>query len=129
MSSPSSQLSDLTALILDRAMAELSNTSARIAGLEKQITDLRERLGALPGYDVESGQNPALSSGHFDHWQKQAQAQVKQLNVQLAQALADHEERLAETRQAFGRNSAINAIQAKMAQEQRNMVQRRVEHQ
>lgn len=129
MADPLSQLADLTALKYDRAMAELSTTSAKIAELEEQIADLRTRLTQLPGLDAETGQNPALSSGHFDQWQKQAQTRLRQLNILLAQARSDHEDRMADTRLAFGRNSAIKAMRAKQAQLDQDMRRRRAEHQ
>lgn len=129
MADPLAQLTDLTALQLDRAMAELSATAAKVTALEHQIADLRSRLSQLPGLDPETGLNPALSSGHFDQWQKQARTRLGQLNIQLAQARAAHEERLADTRLAFGRNAALEAIQAKKAAEARDMQRRRVEHQ
>ncbi|WP_298909677.1 hypothetical protein [uncultured Aliiroseovarius sp.] len=129
MADPLSQLTDLTALQLDRAMAELSATAAKVAALEHQIADLRSRLSQLPGLDPETGLNPALSSGHFDQWQKQARTRLGQLNIQLAQARAAHEERMADTRLAFGRNAALVAIQAKKAAEARDLRRRRVEHQ
>jgi hypothetical protein len=129
MADPLSQLADLTALKLDRAMAELSTTSAKIAELEEQIAHLRTRLTHLPGLDAETGQNPALSSGHFDQWQKQAQTRLRQLNILLAQARSDHEERMADTRLAFGRNSAIKAVREKKAQLDQDVRRRRAEHQ
>ena len=129
MADPLSQLADLTALTLDRAMAELSGTATKIAALESQIADLRTRLNQLPGLDADTGQNPALSSGHFDQWQKQVRMQLGRLNILLAQARADHEERMADTRLAFGRNAALNAIRAKRTADVRDMQRRRVEHQ
>lgn len=129
MADPLSQLADLTALKLDRAMAALSDTAARIAEIEEQIADLRRRLCLLPGLDATTGQNPALSSGHFDQWQKQAQARLHQLNILLAQARSEHEVRMADTRLAFGRNSAINAMQAQKTQLARDKQRRRAEHQ
>lgn len=129
MADPLSQLANLTALQLDRAMAELSVTAAKVKALEHQIANLRTRLSQLPGLDAETGLNPALSSGHFDQWQKQARTRLSQLNIQLAQARAAHEERMADTRLAFGRNAALEAIQAKRAADARDMRRRRVEHQ
>ncbi|WP_298561260.1 hypothetical protein [uncultured Aliiroseovarius sp.] len=129
MADPLSQLADVTALQLDRAMSELSDTAAKIATLKRQIAELRTRLNQLPGLDAETGQNPALSSGHFDQWQKQARTRLGQLNTLLAQARAEHEERMVDTRLAFGRNTALNAIRAKKAADERDMQRRRVEHQ
>lgn len=129
MADPLSQLADVTALQLDRAMSELSDTAAKIATLKRQIAELRTRLNQLPGLDAETGQNPALSSGHFDQWQKQARTRLGQLNTLLAQASAEHEERMVDTRLAFGRNTALNAIRAKKAADERDMQRRRVEHQ
>ncbi|NDW53218.1 hypothetical protein [Aliiroseovarius sp. PrR006] len=129
MADPLSQLADVTALQMDRAMVELSGTASKVATLENQIAELRTRLSLLPGLDAETGQNPALSSGHFDQWQKQARTRLGQLNVLLAQARADHEERIAETRLAFGRDAALNAIRAKKTADQRDVLRRRVEHQ
>lgn len=129
MADPLSQLADVTALQLDRAMSELSDTAAKIATLKRQIAELRTRLNQLPGLDAETGQNPALSSGHFDQWQKQARTRLGQLNTLLAQARAEHEERMVDTRLAFGRNTALNAIRAKKAADERDMRRRRVEHQ
>lgn len=128
MADPLSQLADLTALKLDRAMANLSGTAAQIAEIEEQIADLRNRLGQLPGLDAKTGQNPALSSGHFDQWQKHAQTRLRQLNILLAQARSEHEERMADTRLAFGRNSAIKSVQAKKAQLVQDKQRRRAEH-
>ena len=115
--------------LVDRAMAALSKTGTCIAELEEQISDLRARLSLLPGFDTVTGRNPALSSGHFDHWQKQAQARLRQLNILLAQARSDHEERMADTRLAFGRNSAIKSMQAKKANLAQERQRRRAEHQ
>ena len=129
MPNPLAQLADLTALQLDRAMAELSVTAAKIAELEEQISELRQRLRALPGLDAKTGQNPALSSGHFDQWQKQAQIRLGQLNILLARARAEHEDRMADTRLAFGRNAALDAIRTKRASEARDIIRRRAEHQ
>ncbi|WP_424939075.1 hypothetical protein [Aliiroseovarius sp. S253] len=129
MADPLSQLADVTALQLDRAMAELSDTAAKVATLEHQIAVLRTRLNQLPGLDAETGQNPALSSGHFDQWQTQARTRLGQLNTLLAQARAQHEERMVDTRLAFGRNTALNAIRAKKAADERDMQRRRMEHQ
>ncbi|MCK0172302.1 hypothetical protein MWU53_14660 [Aliiroseovarius sp. S1123] len=129
MADPLSQLADVTALQLDRAMSELSDTAAKIATLKRQIAELRTRLNQLPGLDAETGQNPALSSGHFDQWQKQARTRLGQLNTLLAQARAEHEERMVDTQLAFGRNAALNAIRAKRTADVRDMQRRRVEHQ
>lgn len=129
MANPLSQLADLTALHVDRAMAELSATAAKIAQLEEQIFELRQQLSTLPGLDAKTGQNPALSSGHFDQWQTQAQARLGQLNILLAQARAEHADRMADTQLAFGRNAALDAMRAKKRIEARDIRRRRAEHQ
>ncbi|MCK0141746.1 hypothetical protein [Aliiroseovarius sp. F20344] len=129
MAEPIAQLADLTAMKLDHAMAELSASAATIVHLEGLIADLRDRLLHLPGLDAETGQNPALSCGHFDRWQKQAEGQLRHLNIQLALARAKHEEMTSSARLAFGRDSAAKAIQDKTLRAQQDMQRRRVEHQ
>lgn len=129
MVKPIAQLADLTTMKFEHAMSELSASAATIADLEHLIANLRERLRHLPQLDAETGQNPALASGHFDRWQKQAEEQLRHLNIQLAQARSKHEEVTANTRLAFGRDAAVKAIQAKTQRAQREMLRRRVEHQ
>lgn len=118
-------LAALTEAALNAKRAELAAQMARVAALKAEIAQIdatrRESLNACAPESPAGRANAALA------WLRWVDGRQRQLGHQLARDMAVAERLRAELAKRFGRNSAVEGLRSRLAQEARVQAQRRAD--
>lgn len=118
-------LHQLACMQHDAEMAQLAQHNRSVADIEQRILSLRQQLARSPSHDPQNALPLALTSGHFDTWQRWVEQELSTLNIKLARRRAEREEFIENARQAFGRKEATSALLQRQTDETRQRQQKK----
>ncbi|WP_322891193.1 MULTISPECIES: hypothetical protein [unclassified Yoonia] len=110
------ELAVLTGLALRAAQAEMAELKAREADLRQNLTDLL----AQKTRDPRPQNDPALIAGADLRWQQWVDQRRATVNAELAQVLAQIDNRQRRLRGLFGRDQAARALVEKARKDDRS---------
>lgn len=112
---------------MTRPWVILHATTTPFRTLKPALQKLRARLYCIPPTGQDDALPLSLISGHYDKWQRWAEQELAQLNIQLARLRAQKEEIVTQARLAFGRQSATETLLDRQKAEKRNATVKRFE--
>lgn len=101
-------------MVLDGDLVALRELSERIDALRARVDELDAQLSARArSAAVAREEDLALCNGRDQAWVEWVCLQKAELRRQIAELMADREDKLAQAKRSFGRAQAIEALQTR----------------